>query len=168
MKTPTENRDDTKIATICAAVLGVTLTVFGLGFFGGRTGFSVAIGAAIGVANLAAMRAIIRALVDTDTKEEAEAGEPVEIVEGMEPSEVKASDKPSKEARKRYGAAWGVFAVLKMFILFGGIWLLLSKHVVDAIPLVVGYGVLPFGIVMSALLSTLSMSKKDASKKGEP
>ena len=46
---------------------------------------------------------------------------------------------------------WAVLAVVKMLLLFGGIWLLLTTGKVAPIGLVVGYGVLPLGMVAAAL-----------------
>ena len=66
-----------------------------------------------------------------------------------------AEKKNHRAAGKRGGAAWGVFAVFKILILFGGIWMLLSKGLVAPIPLVVGYGVLPLGIAAAGLWNSL-------------
>jgi len=41
-------------------------------------------------------------------------------------------------------------------VLFGGIYVLLTKGLVDPMPLVVGYGVLPLGIAASSLSTALS------------
>ena len=85
----------------------------------------------------------------------------------MEPDDDEIREKDAREdakpkddadhrgAGRRGGAAWGVFALLKIFLLFGGIWILLTKKLVDPIPLVVGYGVLPLGIAASALVKSL-------------
>jgi hypothetical protein len=51
------------------------------------------------------------------------------------------------------GGAWKVFGLVKIFFLFGGVWLLLSKGVVDPIPFVVGLGSLPVGISISSMLA---------------
>ena len=61
---------------------------------------------------------------------------------------------------KRGGAAWGAFAVVKILVLFGGIWILLTRGLVDPIPLVVGYGVLPIGIAASGLLTGLAPRRR--------
>lgn len=42
-----------------------------------------------------------------------------------------------------------LFALLKLLVLFGGIYLLVREGVVDILPLVVGYGALPIGIALS-------------------
>jgi hypothetical protein len=49
--------------------------------------------------------------------------------------------------------AWGVIAFVKMLGLFGGIWLLMTKGLVDPMGLLVGYGSLPIGIAIGSLVS---------------
>lgn len=166
-----EARDDTKTAIVCAAIVGALSSAAGFALFGGRTGASIAVGAGLGVANLVAMRVIVRSLLaGADEADDANApahpsssGAPLPGESDGAPStngpDEASSDAPTTE-RKRYAGAWGAFAIVKMFLLFGGIWLLLSKHVVDPLPLVVGYGVLPVGIVLSTLLSSLSVGKR--------
>ena len=113
-------------ATKMAAALGAALTLAALAFFGTRSAMSVFVGAAIAVGNLIALRAIIRALLPP------------------------ADSEPTPKSPGAAGA-WAIFAVLKMLILFGGVWILLTRGMVDPMPLVVGYGVLPLGITASAL-----------------
>lgn len=139
------DRDDTKTAAIAAAVLGAAFSVAALGLYGGRTAASVALGAAIAVANLLTMRAIVRALVRAPIDEPEEDGK----------DEDASPDRDHRGAGRRGGAAWGVFALLKLFILFGGIWMLLTRGMVAPIPLVVGYGVLPLGIAAAGLWGSL-------------
>jgi len=127
------DRDDSKTAAIAAAVLGAILSVAAASLYDGKTAMSVALGAAIAVANLLTMRAIVRAILQSPEDDE------------------KKDERDHKDAGRRGGAAWGVFAVLKLFILFGGIWLLLTKGLVAPIPLVVGYGVLPLGIAAAGV-----------------
>jgi hypothetical protein len=133
-------RDDIKTSVKAASILGAILTLGAFGTHDAKTAMSVALGAAIAVANLLTMRAIVRALIRAPESEEE--GEPDE-------------KKDHRAAGKRGGAAWGVFAVLKIFVLFGGIWILLSKGLVAPIPLVVGYGVLPLGIAAAGLWNGL-------------
>jgi len=135
-----EERDDTGQAAKAAALLGAIFSLAGSVMYGTRTGGSVAIGAFIAVANLLMMRAIIRSILTPPPEDE---GEEVD----------KNAD--HKGAGRRGGVAWGIFAVLKIFVLFGGVWFLLTRHMVDPIPLVVGYGVLPLGIAASSLWSSL-------------
>ncbi len=140
-----EPRDDTARAAKAAGVLGGILTVLAFAFYGWKPGASVFVGAAIAVANLLTMRAIIRSVLQAPPKEEDEPGEEGDTRTSQE----------HKAAGRRGGVAWGVFAVLKIVILFGGVWFLLTKQLVDPIPLVVGYGVLPLGIAASSLFSSL-------------
>jgi hypothetical protein len=51
---------------------------------------------------------------------------------------------------------WGVIAVLKLFALFGGFWLLIRHPIVGLVPLMLGYGVLPVGITLGGLFSARS------------
>jgi hypothetical protein len=131
--------DDVTRAAKVAAGLGLVFTVASASIFGMRTAGSVLLGAAIAIANLLTLRAIIKSMM-----------------QGDESSSDANPDADHKAAGNRGGTAWGIFAVFKIVILFGGIWLLLSKDLVDPIPLVVGYGVLPLGIAASSLLSSLS------------
>ena len=50
-------------------------------------------------------------------------------------------------------AGWSIAFGLKLLLLFGGLWLLLSWGVVTALPLAVGYGTLPIGIAIGSLVS---------------
>lgn len=116
-------RDDIGTAAKAAAILGGILAAFALPISGPRAAVSVLVGAAIAVANLVSMRAIIRALVRSPDDAGPSTGQ----------------------------ALWALFAALKILLLFGGIWLLLTRRLVDPMPLVVGYGVLPLGIAASAV-----------------
>jgi len=60
---------------------------------------------------------------------------------------------PYMDARTNGGFAWGVIALGKILVLFGGLWFLMTRHLVDPIPLVVGYGSLPIGIAIGAVVS---------------
>ncbi|MBX3233744.1 MAG: ATP synthase subunit I [Labilithrix sp.] len=136
--------DDVTRAAKVAAVLGVVFTVAALGLYDVRTAAGVFVGALIAVANLVTMRAIIRALVQTPESDDAKPA---------------PSNDEHKSAGRRGGVAWGIFAVLKILVLFGGIWLLLSRQLVEPMPLVVGYGVLPLGIAASSLLNSLRVRR---------
>ncbi len=50
-------------------------------------------------------------------------------------------------------SGWRTVGLLKMLGLFGGVWLLLTYHLVDPIPLVVGLGALPIGLTTGSMLS---------------
>ena len=151
--------DAAKDAAISAAVIGTLMALVALGTHGGRTAASVGVGALIAVANLVMLSAIIRAIIRSPEEQE---GDPTSLSDDgtPEPADREAADAagpaPDHKAEgKRGGAAWGIFGAVKIVLLFGGIWLLLTRGVVDPIPLVVGYGVLPLGIVASSLLASL-------------
>ena len=50
-------------------------------------------------------------------------------------------------AAKRGKTPWGLIAALKLVVLFGGLYLLLKSGIAELMPLLVGYGALPIGIV---------------------
>jgi hypothetical protein len=170
--------DAAKVAAMAAGALGVVLTVAALAVFGTRIGLSVAIGAVIAVANLVMMSAIVRAVLRPG---DAEAGPDAEKSASADPgpdpdAEKSASaDEQENESEgpavdhaaegKRGAAAWGAFGLLKILFLFGGIYVLLTKGLVDPMPLVVGYGVLPLGIAASSVLTSLAPRGRPASRR---
>jgi hypothetical protein len=174
--------DAAKVAAMAAGALGVVLTVAALAVFGTRIGLSVAIGAVIAVANLVMMSAIVRAVLRPG---DAEAGPDAEKSASANPgpdpgpdpdAEKSASaDEQENESErpavdhaaegKRGAAAWGAFGLLKILFLFGGIYVLLTKGLVDPMPLVVGYGVLPLGIAASSVLTSLAPRGRPASRR---
>ncbi len=107
-------------------LVAATGAALAFAFVGARAGISVAVGGLIGAANLWAITRIVRAFL---------------------PSEQEAEN-----AKKGSAVGWGIFAVLKIAILFGGIWILWKFHAVDPLPLVLGYGALPVGISVGTLL----------------
>ena len=54
-------------------------------------------------------------------------------------------------AKKGNTAPWAVIALLKMALLFGGVWLILRTGVVSPLALVAGYAALPVGITIGSL-----------------
>jgi hypothetical protein len=166
VKRPAE-QDDVGRAVLAATVLGGVFATAALVTHGGRAAASVLVGAAIAIANLLTMRAIIRALVrpppDRSGRDDARDVAPrsTDRAEAPRPGDAPVPDLPERNAADRAGAgrrggsAWALLAVFKTFILLGGIGFLLTRGLVDPIPLVIGYGVLPLGIVASALWSSL-------------
>ncbi len=164
--------DGAAIAAKAAAIFGAMLTLAALGLYGGKTAFSVFIGASIAVANLVTMRAIIRALLpppeDAPAEPPAKSGiDDLDEIAEREIAKDEAAEKEEKkthrehvEAGKRGGAAWGVFAVFKIVVLFGGIWILLTRGWVDPMPLAAGYGALPLGIFASAVWGNLAPKRR--------
>jgi hypothetical protein len=148
-----EGPDAAAVAAIAGGVLGLLLSIGALALYGTKAGLSVGVGAIIAVANLVTMSAIIRALLKPPDEPEGEKDESTQPAEPQPRVDHRAEG-------KRGGTAWGIFAVLKILILFGGIWILLTRGWVDPIPLVVGYGVLPIGIAASGLLTSLAPRRK--------
>jgi hypothetical protein len=158
----TEDRDDAQTAAICAAVIGAVFALGALLIAGGRAAFSVSVGAAIAVSNLVMMRAIVRAVIQAPDEPPPDKPADPDAVDADAAPGDKADAKKADEAKpdhraegRRGGAAWGAFALFKILFLFGGIYLLLTRGLVDPIPLVVGYGVLPLGIAASTAVSSL-------------
>lgn len=150
-----DGRDAASVAAVAAAVLGLALTLGAFAIFSSRAALSVAAGATIAVANLVAMRAIIRrVLTPADTDDT-----PADTDDVPDATE-KDDDTDHAAEGKRGGAAWGAFGVAKIVVLFGGFYLLLTRGMVDPMPLVVGYGVLPLGIAASTLFTSLAPRSK--------
>lgn len=145
-------QDDAAFATVVAAGLGIVLVVAAGATLGGRTAAAVAVGAAIAVANLAALRATIRALVRPPREDEVPADADAEEGAAEDPA---LASRRARDAGRRGGVGWGIFAVLKIAVLFGGVWILLTRGLVAPIPLVVGYAVLPLGIVATTLRTSM-------------
>jgi len=177
--------DDVARAAYAAAVLGAVLSVVAAGMYGWRAGASLAAGAVIGVANLVALRAIIRALMAPPEGEAESAGaekekksEADEAIEreaareaGLDESEMadgatraqRKDDRMHRAAGRRGGIAWGIFAMLKIALLFGGVYVLLTRELVDPIALAAGYGVLPLGIFASTAWSSMKPTRRVSS-----
>jgi hypothetical protein len=49
-------------------------------------------------------------------------------------------------------AIWGLVGAVKFTLLLGGVWMLLSRRLLDPLPLAVGYGALPVGIALAGWL----------------
>jgi hypothetical protein len=147
--------DAARIAAVAGGIIGVALTIGALAMFGGRTALSVSGGAVIAVANLLTMSAIVRGIL------------PPAPEEADDPADAEEKDiEPDHAARgKRGGAAWGAFALVKMLVLFGGIWILLTRGLVDPIPLAIGYGVLPLGIAVSGIFTSLAPRSRGRSRR---
>jgi hypothetical protein len=90
-----------------------------------RAALSVAVGGAIAVSNLWVLARIVASLMPAEGEDIATNAK----------------------------SAWTVMALLKLTVLFGGVWFLMTKHLVDPIPLVVGFGALPIGIAIGSIVS---------------
>ncbi|MCL2724268.1 MAG: hypothetical protein FWD69_07510 [Polyangiaceae bacterium] len=156
MRTPSARPNNgATTAAIFAAGIGLCLTLAAYVIEGARSSLSVALGAVVAVANLLAMRAIITSLIVPPDKNASDGGAtstPAHDEHGETADESSVHEREGK----RGGLVWGVFAVLKIFILFGVIWLLLARKIAEPISFVVGYGAMPLGIVVSTLATALS------------
>lgn len=169
-----EGPDAATVSAIAAGGLGLALTVGAFAMFGSRAGLSVGAGATLAVANLVAMSAIVRRVLQpsddlpaetnaTGTKPELDLDADLDAratAELAADENANAAPKPEDAVDhaaegKRGGAAWGAFGLAKIVFLFGGIYVLLTRGLVDPMPLVVGYGVLPLGIAASSLFTSL-------------
>jgi hypothetical protein len=132
--------DDAFRAAKAAAVIGAVLAIGALLLRGPRAGSSVAVGAALAVANLILMRAIIGGLFRAPA-------------EPSEPDETNADAAPREEAPETSKAdlAWGVLASVKLVLLLGVFGFLLTRPFFDPMALLVGYGAMPLGILATAL-----------------
>lgn len=131
------------------AALGAVFTLGALAFFPVKTGLSVFAGALVAASNLWVLSKIVEAiLVPPDDEDDHGA-------------EGKDEPKPApKEPKKTFSGAWGALALVKILVLFGGAWILMTRGLVDPIGLVVGYGSLPVGVSLSGLFSGLKPSKR--------
>ncbi len=110
---------------VAVGLSGALMTVTAAFVWGTRMGVSVAAGSTIAASNLYVLTRIVHAMID---------GNP-------------------DGSRGSSAGAWGVIAVGKMILLFGGIWWVMTRALVDPIGLLVGYGSLPIGIAIGAIVS---------------
>jgi len=111
----------TRAAIVGVAVIGILLAIGGAAGWGLRAGLSVEVGSLIAVANLYMLARIVGALLGARTDGEGNA------------------------------AMWGLFAILKVVFLFGGVWALLASNLVAPAGLIVGWGALPIGVAAATL-----------------
>jgi hypothetical protein len=126
-KAPRRRRLDARMRTSLAAVAisGGLLTLGALVFGGASSALSVGIGAGLALGNLWALARIVVALL------------------------------PDGSGRTPGGGlgGWALLGMLKMVGLLGAVWLLMRHRVVSPLPLVIGFGALPIGIAIGALVS---------------
>ncbi len=114
-----------RTAIVGVAVIGVLLAIGGAAGWGLRAGVSVEVGSLIAVANLYGLSRIVGGVLGGRAREEGDPN----------------------------AGIWGLLAILKVVGLFGGVWLLLGARLVDPFGFVVGWGALPLGITLAALVS---------------
>jgi hypothetical protein len=106
----------------------------------GLTGAALTVGAAIGPGEVAAVSVAMGALTALSN---------LYVLTRI----VALVAAPYEDAKTNGAFVWGVIALGKILVLFGGLWFLMTRHMVDPIPLVVGYGSLPIGIAIGAVVS---------------
>ena len=135
MSTPDTKSPITHTLRIVAIVGGV-FTLGSLAFKDVRVTTSVLIGTALALGNLWVLAKIVASLMPAEPEKTANA-------EGAE----------ATGAEPRRGAGgWGIVAILKIFALFGGAFLLWKSHVALPLPTLLGYGALPIGIFVGSVL----------------
>jgi hypothetical protein len=142
------------------AAVGAVLTVGALALFPVKTGLSVLVGALVGVSNLWVLAKIVEALLTPDPDDEPAEAPATDSAEPVEPGESKAQEpKEPKKAKSSFSGAWGALAAVKMLVLFGGTWILMTRGLVDPMGLLVGYGSLPIGVALSGVVAGLRPPK---------
>lgn len=139
-----EDRFDARMRASLAAVgvSGVALGALAAVFAGAAAAWSVLAGAGLATANLWTLARVVVALLPPEP-------------EGHEAREPAAPD--PREAR-----AWSSVAMLKTVGLLLVAWGILRYRVAAPLPLLVGFGALPIGIAIAALVS----DRRPHSKKG--
>lgn len=137
-------RDQTVYSVKVAVFIGALLALGAFGLYGTRTAYSVSIGAAIAVTNLLVMRAIIRGLIPAPEPEDAPR-------DGWGEETGDAGDAAPPTTWERAQVGWVIVACVKLLVLIGGLWFLLRRELVDPMPLIIGYSVLPLGITAGAM-----------------
>jgi hypothetical protein len=122
-----------RVALVAVAVTGAVEAIAAAAFAGLESALSVAIGAALAVANLWALARIIVALLPDDTVEEP--------------------------AQNRAG--WAILGAVKMVGLLGVTWLLMRHGVVSPLGMLIGFMALPIGIAIGSLVSDRSAPPDD-------
>jgi hypothetical protein len=118
---------DSRLVTAIFAVgaFGALFTAGAALVWGRAAAFSVAAGAGIAAANLYVLARIVGAILRD----------------------------PDDAGRKGGALVWGLAALIKMLLLFGGLWILMAKGLVLPVALVGGYLCLPIGIAIGSLVS---------------
>lgn len=66
-------------------------------------------------------------------------------------------------SRRGHTAPWAVIAVLKLFALMGGVWLILKSGVASGVSLMIGYASLVVGITLGTLFGPKPPEDEDGS-----
>lgn len=137
--------DGIAFATRMVAGSGVVLVVLALLAFGFRSAFGTAIGAALATSNLWMLGKIIEALLP-----------PGDDADG----DVDDDAPPPSRSRGSSALLWSFLAGLKILVLFGGAWMLMTKGWASPMALCAGYGALPIGITLSTLRASMRTRRR--------
>ena len=144
----TRNADEASTygaAMVAVGVVGAALAALAFVSYGGKAAASAAFGATLAVANLWVLGKVIRAMLPADDEPVTETAEPGG-----------ASLPAAPAGQKGSPAAWGVFALLKVLLLFGLVIAAVQAGWVTPLGFLAGYGALPLGIVMAQLARGMS------------
>lgn len=151
--------------TRVVAVVGVLMTAGAALAFGPRAGLGTAFGAVLAVSNLWMLGKIIGALLpppesEPETAEgdvgsgpsgSASDGEPARGAKASEGAEDAEDAEEPPPPRRGSAAVWSLLAGVKILVLFGGAWFMMTRGWVGPMHLLAGYGSLPIGIAVSTL-----------------
>jgi hypothetical protein len=125
-----------RASLVGVAVSGAVLGALAAAFAGAAAAWSVVAGAGLATANLWALARVVVALLPAEPEAEDEN------------RHVAAGQPDPREAR-----AWASVAMLKTVGLLLVAWGILRYRVAAPLPLLVGFGALPIGIAIAALVS---------------
>jgi hypothetical protein len=126
-----------RVSLAAVAVSGAALAAASVPFFGLSAALSVAVGAGLATANLWALARIVAALLPDESRASTDGG----------------AGTPAPDQAPNQTVLWAFLGLLKMFALFGVVWLLMRHGFVSGLGLVVGFGALPIGIAIGSLVS---------------
>ena len=145
------------------AAVGALFTLGALVLFPTKTGLSVLAGALMATSNLYVLAKVVEALVTSEPEPEPEKNT---ATEGANAGSDEAEKKPREGSRGKpevpstFSGAWAAFGAVKMVVLFGSTWILMTRGLVDPMGLLVGYGSLPIGVAISGLAPALRPKRR--------
>lgn len=132
---------------IGVAVFGALFALGSLYLKDARTTISVLIGAGVALLNLWALAKIVSAMMPEE--EPVPAGDSGAAAASRDDGH---EEKPSGGGGGG-GGSWSILAVVKIFALFGGAFLLWKSGIALPLPTLLGYAALPLGIVSTSVMA---------------
>lgn len=130
---------------IGVAVFGVLFALASLYLKDARTTISVLIGAGVALLNLWALAKIVSAMMPEE--------EPVPAGDSGAAAASRDDGHEEKPSGGGGGGSWSILAVVKIFALFGGAFLLWKSGIALPLPTLLGYAALPLGIVSTSVMA---------------